>query len=356
MNVLEMLDKELQKRQDYTLDLKKRYLYLRTCQMFSYDSRYHFCTYEFLKEKAETLQAEILNKKINPEDVTDFKVVCKPYSKYIYSTALKELLNVDNEVVGDGHCWVEFDNRQMKADATTGDLSRAKFKLPTYGYKPIVKDESYKEKLKEIDQGINYIDSNYDNVLLIGLMGIGYHNLMQKTDWVSYFNSLPEKEQTNLINEVLKQEVEIKRRGWNNIVQNLTTSKEYFNLPLADELLISKYDKVRQAISNYNYLASNDKNYYHLSEYEDAKIIVDYLLSKLNIELIPTISLFQDYDDKDWEFVNIYPIHLEKFSIYYALERDTDVYTFHEVSEKKARIYIKELKGKNKETFYHRQY
>lgn len=39
MNVLEKLNQELQERNHYTLEQKKRYLYLRTCQLFSYDRR-----------------------------------------------------------------------------------------------------------------------------------------------------------------------------------------------------------------------------------------------------------------------------------------------------------------------------
>lgn len=39
MNVLAKLNEELEARKDYTLEQKKRYIYLRTCQLFSYDSR-----------------------------------------------------------------------------------------------------------------------------------------------------------------------------------------------------------------------------------------------------------------------------------------------------------------------------
>lgn len=98
MDVLAKLDEELRLRKDYTLEQKKRYLYLRTCQMFSYDSRYHYCTYPFLGKKAEKIKKEILENRINLKEVSNFNVVCKNYSEDVYSVLLKELLDTDSEI------------------------------------------------------------------------------------------------------------------------------------------------------------------------------------------------------------------------------------------------------------------
>lgn len=51
MNILEKLAKELQERKNFTLEQKKRYLYLRVCQLFSYDTRWHFCKYDLIGKK-----------------------------------------------------------------------------------------------------------------------------------------------------------------------------------------------------------------------------------------------------------------------------------------------------------------
>lgn len=141
MNVLEMLDKELQERQAYSLESKRRYLYLRLCQLFSFDSRYHNCIYELLKDKAEPLKEELRNKIINLE----------------------------------------------------------------------------------------------------------------------------------------------------------------------------------------------------------------------NVNFLSTVYLFQDYDDKDWDFIDIYPVHLKDNSLYYAIRKEKNTYIFDKVDNEEANIYLKELKGKNKELFYRRQ-
>ena len=65
MNILEKLAKELQERKNFTLEQKKRYLYLRVCQLFSYDTRWHFCKYDLIGKKAAVLKDEILNNKID---------------------------------------------------------------------------------------------------------------------------------------------------------------------------------------------------------------------------------------------------------------------------------------------------
>jgi len=98
VDVLAKLDEELRLRKDYTLEQKKRYLYLRTCQMFSYDSRYHYCTYPFLGKKAEKIKKEILENRINLKEVSNLNVVCKNYSEDVYSVLLKELLDTDSEI------------------------------------------------------------------------------------------------------------------------------------------------------------------------------------------------------------------------------------------------------------------
>jgi len=333
MNVLEMLDKELQERQAYSLESKRRYLYLRLCQLFSFDSRYHNCIYELLKDKAEPLKEELRNKIINLEDVTDFKITCKPFSKYVITIAFRELLNTDVEVKYGEHCWIEFEENQTikKADATIGDFSRAKIRFSTKGYRPIKKDKSYKEKLKNIDQNLGYIDIDYDNDFWIHLIERDFHDFMQETDWINHYNSMQEK---NLLD---------------NIIQNLHT------VASSDDLIVEKYEKVKSIFNYYRYLASKTENYFPLIEHEDIKAIVEYFLIKMNVNFLSTVYLFQDYDDKDWDFIDIYPVHLKDNSLYYAIRKEKNTYIFDKVDNEEANIYLKELKGKNKELFYRRQ-
>ena len=71
MNVLELLDKEL-KGKDWSEETKSRYLYIRSGQLFSYDQRFFYAN-NFLKK-------EILERQINLENVTNFRVVCTSWS------------------------------------------------------------------------------------------------------------------------------------------------------------------------------------------------------------------------------------------------------------------------------------
>ena len=57
MNLLDMLSKELNQK-DCTLEEKARYLYIRCCELFTYDPRFKFCNYI---PNGEKLKNEILN-------------------------------------------------------------------------------------------------------------------------------------------------------------------------------------------------------------------------------------------------------------------------------------------------------
>lgn len=353
MDVLAKLDEELKSRKDYTLEQKRRYLYLRTCQLFSYDSRYHYCTYDLLGEKADKIKNEIIQNKINLKDVTDFRVVCKNYSEDVYSVALKELLDTESEIISGGHYYVEFEEngKTIKADATLGDLTRAKMKLMTRGYKAY-EDNEYRKKLREIDRKINYIDKNYDDSFWIGLMGIGYYNSIAR---ILDIWAITEEKTNTMMNDILEKEIERKRKGREILLSKLSEkTKEYFSsVELAEELLLIKYQKISQAIENYNELAN--ENNYSLTQFEDAKRIVGDLKIKLNLSDTQEISLFQDYNDKDWDFIEIYPIHLKNGgNIYFTLKKENKVYNFNIIEEDEAHTYVKELKGINKDYFYHK--
>ncbi|MDE5539346.1 MAG: hypothetical protein K2J20_02545, partial [Bacilli bacterium] len=176
MNVLEVLYKELKEKSHLSLDAKKRFLYLRACQLFTYDTRYHYVN--LLGDEGKRLRAEILGRRIDLENVDDFRVCCSSFS-IAYQEVLKKLLNVDSSVIGDGHRWVELksDNQIIKADGTLGDLTRAKFEIRTRGYGPYKRDEGFQEILEWRDFEINYINPFYENIsnlLLNGAKALEY--------------------------------------------------------------------------------------------------------------------------------------------------------------------------------------
>ena len=96
MNVLELLHQEL-KDKNLTTEEKAYYLYIRSCQLFSFDTRYAY--WELLKD-GHLFKRKICNREIDLENVDDFRVVCSSYTSYVYSELLKQLLDIDSMEVG----------------------------------------------------------------------------------------------------------------------------------------------------------------------------------------------------------------------------------------------------------------
>ena len=72
--------------------MKKRIIYIRSCQLFSYDERYDFCN---LFDDEKQLKNKIINRTIDLEDVHDFRVICTSHSDEALSKLLKELVGID---------------------------------------------------------------------------------------------------------------------------------------------------------------------------------------------------------------------------------------------------------------------
>ena len=85
MNLLEMLSKEIDGK-GFSDEEKARYLYIRCCQLFTYDPRYKLC---HKVKNGNILKQEILNKQFNLENITDNWVVCTSHTKQIYNALLQ---------------------------------------------------------------------------------------------------------------------------------------------------------------------------------------------------------------------------------------------------------------------------
>lgn len=352
LNVLAQLDKELQDRKNYTLEQKERYIYVRTCQIFSYDSRAHYCN--LLGSKGTLLQQELLQKSINLENVTDFKITCKNYAYDIYREALYQLLGVKSVVKGDGHYWTEFKNRDgtIKADATMGDLTRVKMKCNTKGYRIISKGKTDYPNLKQIDQNINYIDEDYTDYFIDSMKIHPSYSIIKKLG----FKSKTEAEKEQMIETLLMQDISNRKKYLGAVLSNFSKeTAQRFERKTSDELLLTKIEYIHSAYENYHRLSELYEGYYNLSQFEDARIVVGDFLLKIGLNL-PDISLFQEYDDRDWEFINLYPLHLKDDSLYFALTKRENKYHFNRISEEEALIYTKELKGMNKQYIYRKSH
>lgn len=71
-----------------------------------------------------------------------------------------------------------------------------------------------------------------------------------------------------------------------------------FEIDFEDKLLYTKLKCIALCIKKYNCL-STSQNYYNLSEFEDANIVLHNFLIKMDLADIVTVSLFEDYENKD---------------------------------------------------------
>ena len=298
MNVLELLNSEL-KDKDWSLDSKARYIYLRSCELFSYDPRFKFCTF---LENSKQVEKQIMHNYIDLENLQDNLVVCTSHTISVLSEMLRTLLNVEVGIKGNGHLWTIFNDgkRNIESDATiSSDLSRVKMGLSTRGYNTSTRDYSFLEQLKNIDINIDYIKKDYQNYFLDRRMDGLFSEFLKDND-----------------NKLIHQDTD------DYYIYKLYTLKEIFD------------------------------SYKSLNGFSDSEFCISYLGYKYfkddNIN-INAISLFDLYDDTEWEFVNIYPIKLRDNILYFILEKTYNGYSFHEITELDAIHHVKELRGTNKE-------
>lgn len=300
MNILQILNEEL-KNKNWSLEEKERYLYLRSCQLFTFDTRYYFLNPNMNSLKINnsiSLLDTINNEEIDLKNVTDNRVNCRKWSK-AYKKMLEELLDVHAECVEnlfEDHAFVSFGH---KADATTNsDLTRVKMHLDTLGYELSTSKEKFLYdnksdfKIKAMDKNIGYIEESYWKVDKI------IDRLQEKSknsdlDFTSSFFF------------------------WMNRLQDT-----YHNLSSCVKYL-------EDASFSISYLF----RHFFSSEF------YDHLLS---------VTLFDDSRDF-WNFVVLYKInHLEN-AFYYALIQEDSLYNFREISYQDIIHYTNSLKGYNKE-------
>ncbi len=167
MGFVEKITKEIDS--SWSLEEKIRFLYLKSCEVFSYDERYWWYTPAFFQDWEEKVE-RVINKKIVVETLDekpqDDLVVCFSWS-YLFQSLLKTVLNVDCEVIkGPAHASTVAKTGQTAifADSCTRsmDLFRVKLNLSTYGYEEAM-NKNFTEKLKSIDEKIGY--SYYAKIL-----------------------------------------------------------------------------------------------------------------------------------------------------------------------------------------------
>jgi hypothetical protein len=147
-----MLDDELKNKHLNDFE-KARYIYLRCCELFSFDSRYW---YTDLFGDVE-LHNKILNKKLDIENINNELVVCFSFATYVLKPLIDRLTNLHCSVVAEwSHAYVLLDYKcnEWRLDATQGDFSRVKLDLPTAGFR--CKKTGLTDELDDIDLSLGF--------------------------------------------------------------------------------------------------------------------------------------------------------------------------------------------------------
>ena len=159
MNLIAQLDSELHEMRLDDFE-KARYIYLRCCEIFSFDSRWFFT--DLFRDNE--LHEKILHKKFNVEKIDDELVICHSFCKYILKPLIEKLTNLDCKLVRNTtHSYLEiyYYGQYWKLDATMGDLARVKLDLPTKGFSCGLDD--YDLEVSEIDLNFGYCSKTQED-------------------------------------------------------------------------------------------------------------------------------------------------------------------------------------------------
>ena len=157
MNLIQTLDDEL--RRLHLNDFEKaRYIYLRCCEIFSFDSRWFYT--DILGD--DELHNEILNKKFDIKNIDSKLVICHTICPDILEKLIRELTDLDCRTIkSGGHSYVTISSpnsvchgQEWKLDPVLGDMTRVKLDIPTRDFECGIED--YSILLQEIDLDLGY--------------------------------------------------------------------------------------------------------------------------------------------------------------------------------------------------------
>ncbi len=148
MNLVERMNDELRGRRLSEFE-KMRYIYLRCCEIFSYDARWNYFTFFPIN-----IIRQIENKILDLHNVNDTLVICHSFSKSVLKPLLDIFTTVDSKVVGEEHSYVEAksEGKTWNLDATYGDFARVKMGIGTEDFN--VEDEH--EDFSLLDESLGF--------------------------------------------------------------------------------------------------------------------------------------------------------------------------------------------------------
>lgn len=150
MDLLETLNSELSNKR--LTDLEKiRYIYLRCCQFFSFDSRWY---YNYLWNHYK-LNKDIEKRKIDLHNINDFRVICFSISHQVLKPLIEELTFTSPYVSDNGShasVYVKCNNNLLNLDPVYGDFTKVKVGAKTLDFTGLSPDYD----LSEIDRELGF--------------------------------------------------------------------------------------------------------------------------------------------------------------------------------------------------------
>lgn len=149
MDFLETIHNEL-KNKHLSDDEKIRYIYLRNCQTFSFDTRWHYTALW----NDLTLKLKLRRKMFDIKNIDESLVICHSDSKSIIKPLVQELTSYDCKIDGSishSRAVAIKGSRKIILDAAYGDLARVKYGIMTYDYY-----DNFDNETHELDQNLGF--------------------------------------------------------------------------------------------------------------------------------------------------------------------------------------------------------
>ena len=129
MDLVEILSKEVKDKNLTDFEMV-RYIYLRCCEIFSFDVRWNYSQFY-----DELLIRQIETKQFNVRNIDSTLVVCHSFSSSIIIPLIEEFTNCKVILNKGSHSYVELYEGETcwRLDATKGDMPRVKLGLMPYG-------------------------------------------------------------------------------------------------------------------------------------------------------------------------------------------------------------------------------
>lgn len=167
MDLLEIIEQELKSK--HLTDLEKaRYIYLRTCELFSFDGRYYF--QEFINDS----EFQDMLRRIDITNVSNFLVICHNYSQDVLARLIREFTAATVSVHQSVHSYVLYEESPCHIwtlDATYGDFPRIKLGMIPSGFQGLRKGDN--QRIIDIDNILGYTyKSKKDYLKMLDLSSI----------------------------------------------------------------------------------------------------------------------------------------------------------------------------------------